>query len=103
MLNKEDFIKIITEFKSLRDDLDNANNALRKLDEDFGGLYLGRVDYLVLDVLQIVMDDKENDWISYYIYELKWGEKYKVGDVSKNNKNIKLKTFNDLYNILTNK
>jgi len=103
MLDKEQFIKIMTEFKLLRDDLDNAHNALKKLDEDFGGLHLGRVDDLILNVLKTVMDDKENDWIGYYIYEIEWGQKYKDGYVEQNNKNIKLKTFEDLYNILTKK
>jgi hypothetical protein len=93
----------MTEFKLLRDDLDNAHNALKKLDEDFGGLHLGRVDDLILNVLKTVMDDKENDWIGYYIYEIEWGQKYKDGYVEQNNKNIKLKTFEDLYNILTKK
>jgi len=100
-MTKKDFIKAMTDLKLLKDDLNNAHNALRKLDPDFGGLYLGRVENLVLDILTTVMNDKKNGWIIYYIYELDCGKKYHKGCViSKNGKNIKLKTFTDLYNIL---
>ena len=94
MLDKKQFIKIMTDLKLLDD--------LRKLDKDFGGLRLSRVGDLVLDVLEIVMEDKKNCWISYYTRELNWGENYKDGCIT-NGKNIPLKTFEDLYNILTKK
>lgn len=42
-----------------------------------------------------------SDWISYYIYELNWGESWKEGMVTdKNGKDIPLKTTKDLYNLL---
>ena len=103
MLKKKDFIRLMTEFKSLNDSLDNLNDAFSDLDKDFGGLRLGRVVALLLDVLQSTMEDKENNWIELFIYEMDWGKNYKTGCITDNGKNIPLKTFEDLYNILTKK
>jgi len=100
-MNKETFIKLMTNYKELDIDINNVNIAMRKLDPDFGGFCISRVATAILEVLQAALDDK-GDWISYYIYDLEWGTKYKKGCIKeKDGKNIPLKTLGDLYNLLT--
>ena len=100
MLTKEQFIKSIIELKQIEEDLEDVHQALQKLDPDFGGFYLSRVSTLVIDLLQSAMNDESED-ISYFIYELDWGGKWKKGAYTdKDKKDIKLKTIEDLYNLL---
>ena len=100
MLTKEQFIKSLTELKQLEEDIEKVHLALRKLDPDFGGFYICRLSTLVVDLLQSSMNDKVED-ISYFIYELDYGKKWKKGTYTdKDKKDIKLKTMEDLYNLL---
>lgn len=53
-----------------------------------------------INLLEYIMKDI-NGWISYYVYDLDFGDDYSDGctkDVD--GKNIKLKTIEDLYNII---
>lgn len=99
--SKEQFIKTMEEIKTLFDDIDNVHSAFKKLDPDFGGFCISRVDNMMMAILKIAMND-ESDWISYYVYELEWGSKWKKGMVKIGRKDVALKTFEDLYSILTN-
>jgi|SRR3990167_3343423 len=99
-MTRKQFIKILKDLKLLIDDIDNVHVAMKKLDPNFGGFCISRVDTLILDVLEVAMDD-QNDWISYYVYDLNWGKDWEEGKItSKAGEDIQLKTFNDLYNIL---
>jgi hypothetical protein len=52
-----------------------------------------------LQTLKDLMQD-EHDWIGYYIYELDWGTKTDL-TVRIQGEEIPLKTFDDLYNLIT--
>ena len=55
----------------------------------------------LVKLLKVAKDDNHRDsWIEYYMWELNFGEDYKDGAVTENNKNIPLKTPEDLWNIL---
>lgn len=60
---------------------------------------------ILTNIIAEAMNDTENEWINYYIYELDWGEKnnelkvYEADGVTE----IPLRTLEDLYNILVNK
>jgi hypothetical protein len=100
-MNKEVFLKLMKDYKQLIDDIDNVHNAMKKLDPDFGGFCISRVEEFCSKVIKLSFDDKF-EWISYYMYDLEWGKKYKKGSVTdKNGKNIPLKTLEDLYKLLT--
>lgn len=43
----------------------------------------------------------EFDWISYWMWELNFGENWKPGTVTENGNDIPLKTIDDLWNLLT--
>lgn len=102
-MNKKEFTDTLKNIKSVIDDIGGVHNALRKLDPDFGGFYLSRVETVLLDMLKKLTDDKY-DWIGYYVYELEWGKKWKRGTITlKNKKDVPLKTMSDLYDIIQNK
>jgi len=100
-LSKKDFIKIMEEFKEVIDDTEGVNIAMKKLSPDFGGFYNGRVEFLLTETLETMFNDK-SEWISYYIYELNWGKEWKEGCVTMEGKDVKMKTIEDLHNILIN-
>jgi hypothetical protein len=100
-MNKKNFIKMMTDYKSLIDDIDGVHNAMTKLDPDFGGFCISRVENYCFKLIELIMGDKDG-WIEYYIYDLGWGKKWTKTSMSdENNKSIKLKTLEDLYKLLT--
>ena len=98
-MNKKEFIDTIKNIKSIIDDIEGVNVALKKLDPDFGGFYLSRIQTSLLGMLKKLMDDKE-DWIRYFMYEMdgKFSNKKIITD--KNDKKIPLKNYNDLWNLI---
>jgi hypothetical protein len=56
------------------------------------------VDSLI-DMLEEYFED-ENEWISYWMFELDFGSKWQSGMVQIEGKDVKLQTIEDLYNIL---
>lgn len=55
----------------------------------------------VVNLLEILTNDKDS-WISYWVFELDCGKKYKDGMILDKDKNpIKLKEIEDLWNLLT--
>lgn len=100
MITKERFIITLTELKQLDEDIEGVHKALKKLDSDFGGFYIGRLSTLIIGLLEASTNDTDS-FLSYWIYELDWGKKWKKGTVtSKEGKDIKLKTMDDLYNYI---
>ena len=100
---KKDFIATLKNIKSIIDDVEGVHIAMKKLDPDLGGFFISRIETALLDMLKLVTNDEHN-WISYYIYDLKWGTKWKKGTVTdKEGRDIPMKTMNDLYNVITDK
>lgn len=101
-MKKQQFIDLINEYISLREDSDNLDKAMRKFDPDFGSFANFRSETLFLDALAIAMyDDAEEDrWIDYWIFELECGKKARKDSVIINGKNVPLKTINDLWKFL---
>ena len=115
-LDKETFIRLMTLIKNndenrehnssaLADLLYNKNFFVSKIDLKYT-LYdiITDHDFIdgLLDIIIQSMDDTENDWIAYYVYELNWGKEndrlkvYKKDGVTE----IPLTTIEDLWNIL---
>ena len=51
----------------------------------------------MIDLLVYLTGD-DDEWIEYFIYELKWGSR--DGNVKINNKKVPFKTIEDLWNVL---
>ena len=100
---KKEFIDSLKRIKVIIDNIDGVHKALKKLDPDFGGFYLANVETEMLHLLKIAIND-DSDWISYFVYDLEWGKKWKKGMItSRDGKDIPLKTINDVYNIMHHK
>ena len=77
------------------------NNFAQAVEEYFTDTYImaPKDSELVLDILRTVMGDDE-DWISYWMYELDCGREWKPYMVTKNGEDIPLRTMEDLWNLL---
>lgn len=68
--------------------------------------YISGYNNSIIDGTIKILEDMFNDksgWISYYIWELEFGDKYVDGCITEKGKNIKLKGIDDLWNIINNK
>lgn len=99
-ITKQEFKEIMKELISLKRDEELLDEAFKKLDPDFNRLGFSRHETLITKILKITFDDQV-DWIGYYLYECNYGEnplKVSYGD-----KKIKLKTIDQLWDILNTK
>lgn len=83
--------------KKFIDGCDGVNKALSALDPDFNSFSLGRVETMILELLASNFGPHGYEEISYFIYDLDWGKKWKAGMITKQDKDIKMKTVKDLY------
>ena len=101
-MDKDLFIKTINFMKHLNEESEEFNNLLHKIDPEFGGGYIhsDTLNFLT-DLLKELVGDTY-DQISYFLWELDFGEKYYDGCVvdTVNNTNIPLATAEDLYNLI---
>lgn len=104
MISKEKFVEIINRLKSYNE-LQNKINDLFKENMDnkemdfmnAGSICVGH-ESVVIYLLENMFD---TDIISYWIYELDYGERYKAGCVlDENMNNIDLSTAEKLYDYL---
>jgi len=74
-ISKEQFCEWMNRWRSLVEDTRGVYDALKKLEPDFNFFCLTRHDQLIGDLLREIMGDNSRDsWISYYVYELDWGQ-----------------------------
>lgn len=99
MIDKNKFVKYINKLIQLNEIEDDINKSLQKLGKDFNGINFGEYTSLILEILKDAFSDK-SEWIDYWVYELDYGKNYKKGTISIDNKDIKLKTPNDLYDLI---
>lgn len=105
MIDKGIFIETIEELKQQLDHDVRCGEAFTAiLPNDFVSGYDNHwvVNQLIKMLKVITNDDSQHSWIEYYIWELDFGRKWKKGMVSVNGIDYKLKTTNDLWNIITN-
>ena len=93
-------------------EFDRIINSVKKKDLELGVIWdaLGGCDKLyqtalfdeVVELLEHIFQD-ENEWISYWIWELNFGEEWHDGCVTEaDGTDIKLQTHEDLYRLLIN-
>lgn len=101
MLSKEKFIQVIADLKDLYDRIDLADLALKQISSDFCGLYIPQIFDITVGILEEVFNDKENGWLSYFIYEKDWLNSYHDGDIlGEDGKKITIKSWADVYDFL---
>ena len=102
IISKETFIEMI-EFIKVRNDKQWEIHKL--FSEEFTDAIFWpycKYEEQLVKLLEEIMDDKENQWISYYCWEKDFGRDESLKITDKNGKDIPLKTSEDLWNILTN-
>lgn len=99
-ITKKDFCNIIYELKKNENFLDAINDVCRKFKKDTE-IYTTGLEGVVVNLLESIFDDKESQWISWWIWELNFGELYKEGIITEvNNASISLRTAEELYDFL---
>ena len=99
IMSKESFCQVIDNYKSMWDFTDEMNDLFDKYKMD-GNIYPPMCTETVIDLLEFIFND-ENQWISYWVWELSFGKDYEDGYVKdKDGSNIPLKTAEDLYDLL---
>lgn len=100
VLSKEEFVYYMKEVKKVDEFNDKLNTLFSKYGAD-GCVFLPTCADTVLTLLHRIMEDTEEDWISYFCFELDFGKKYKPGTVlDSNGAEINLSTIDSLYDFL---
>lgn len=93
----------LQEFKALLSKVDESGRKLDEISEVLGGadkLCEAACTDEVIRLLEIILDDRDGD-ISYWVWELDFGRKWKPGCVTDSDgTDIKLETAEDLYRYL---
>ena len=100
MISKETFIKTIERLEDLSNRMDVADRAMRGLCEDFGSFYICDAFNITTDVLSEIFNDKENDWLGYFIWECDWLHKFKLGDIEIGGQSVVINNWGDVYDFL---
>lgn len=105
MITKKEFIDIINKLKEADDFVNETNEKARKLDNaiisDFFNASSLSISHenIVVKLLEKIFND--TDTISYWLYELEYGSKYKEGCVSESDGTIvDISTSEKLYDYL---
>jgi len=53
-----------------------------------------------MDILEDAFDDKECNWISYFIYDLEFGSKWRENSITMNGKDVRMSNVGELYDVL---
>lgn len=100
MISKETFIKTIERLEDLSNRMDVADRAMRDLCEDFGSFYICDAFNITTDVLREIFNDKENDWLGYFIWERDWLHKFELGDIVIGGYSVVINNWGDVYDFL---
>lgn len=77
-----------------------VHKVMRECPDENAEYYIPPMYVYIIGLLEYIMDD-ESEWISYWVYELDCGKRYKDGMITDaEGNNIKLKTITDLWAIL---
>lgn len=100
MISKETFIKTIERLENLNDRMEAADKAMQALCEDFGSFYICDAFNITTNLLSEIFNDKENDWLSYFIWERDWLHKFELGDIEIGGYCVKIENWGDVYDFL---
>ena len=100
MITKPQFLKALDALAKQDKEDDYISTHLQCVCPESNVLYVTKyAQSALLDLLEVATHD-EGRWISYWLYDLEHGEKYKPGTVRVEGKDFKLKTPEDLHKML---
>lgn len=100
MISKEIFIKTMERLESLNKRMKAADNAMHDLCGDFGSFYICDAFNITTNLLSEIFNDKENDWLGYFIWERDWLHKFELGDIEIGGYSVVIKNWGDVYDFL---
>lgn len=68
MITKERFISTMNWLDDLDHRMKNVNRAMKKLDDNFCGLYISEIVEIIVDIMSDALDDKYSD-LAFFVYE----------------------------------
>lgn len=95
----ERYINSIRERQNLELSLRNIFNKYNRSSKDCASICFPSSETNLIELLEKITYD-EDEWISYWVYELDFGQKYHKGCVEINGKLVALLTIYDLWNLL---
>lgn len=104
MIDKVKFVDIINDLMEVNDFVNETNDKAKRLNDaiisDFFNAMSLSISHesIVIELLQNMF--KDNDLIGWWIYELDYGRKFKIGDLIDNGVEIDLSTPEKLYDYL---
>lgn len=105
MITKQEFIEIMNDLKDVTDFVNKTNNEARKLKDAITSDFFNAMslsishENIVLKLLENIFND--NIIISYWLYDLDFGRKYREGCFSENDDTpIDISTAEKLYDYL---
>lgn len=107
MITKMHFVDIINKLKEVNDFVNETNDRARKLSDavmsDFFNAQSLSISHenIVVELLEDMFND--SDLIGWWLYELDYGRKFKMGDLVDNGVEIDLSTSEKLYDYLKEK
>lgn len=97
-MTKQVFVDTINAIKEYHTKINNIQTVLEEnCDSVF---WPPSLEDTLINVLIEVFNDDPADIITYFIYELEFGEKWESGYITENGEDVKLKTPEDLYDYL---
>ena len=100
MISKEVFVNTMERLENLNERMDAADAVMRKLCGDFGSFYIEDAFSITTNLLQAIFNDKENDWLGYFIWERDWLHNFKSGDITVYDESIEINGWEDAYDFL---
>jgi hypothetical protein len=100
MISKEIFIKIMESLEDLNKRMEAADKAMQALCENFGSFYICDAFNITINLLSEIFNDKENDWLGYFIWERDWLHKFKLGDIVIGDYSVVINNWGDVYDFL---
>lgn len=100
MISKEIFIKTMESLEDLNKRMEAADKAMQALCEDFGSFYICDAFNITINLLSEIFNDKENDWLGYFIWERDWLHKFKLGDIVIGDYSVVINNWGDVYDFL---
>lgn len=98
-MTRQVFVDTINAIKEYHTKINNIQTVLEENCQN-AVFWPPSLEDTLINVLIEVFNDDPADIITYFIYELEFGEKWEPGMITDNEEDIKLKTPEDLYDYL---
>lgn len=100
MISKENFVETMEQLEALDEKMNAVDSAFKELNGDFCGFYITDVFDITVSLLEEMFNDKENGWLSYFVWERDWLHDFKLGDIAVYDEPVEINGWEDVYDFL---